>query len=137
MKKRYTYIFICPPHSAHPPGLLKGLIAGMIYRILRLTANAADISSDIQNLYNRLRQRGYSCETLPPLFATAYNHEHRKLLNRTTVDKTTANKDRIFLHIPYNRLDPSRRRLQALFHHHLNHPKNEPQLHDLKNFEGD
>jgi hypothetical protein len=135
-KELHLYLYL-PPHSAHPPGLLKGLIAGMIYRILRLTTDAADIRSDIQNLYNRLRRRGYSSETLSPLFATAYNHVHRKLLKRTTVDNTTANKDRIFLHIPYNRLDPSRRQLQALFHHYLNHPKNEPQLHDLKNFEGD
>jgi hypothetical protein len=105
-KELHLYLYL-PPHSAHPPGLLKGLIAGMIYRILRLTTDAADIRSDIQNLYNRLRRRGYSCETLSPLFATACNHVHRKLLNRTTVDKTTANKDRIFLHIPYNQLDPS------------------------------
>jgi hypothetical protein len=135
-KELHLYLYLSP-HSAHPPGLLKGLIAGMIYRILRLTTDAADIRSDIQSLYNRLCRRGYSCETLSPLFANAYNNVHRKLLNRTTVDETTTTENRIFLHIPYNQLGPSRRRLQALFHHHFNHPKNEPQLHDLKNFEGD
>jgi hypothetical protein len=135
-KELHLYLYL-PPHSAHPPGLLKGLIAGMIYRILRLTTDAADIRTDIQNRYNRLRRRGYSCDTLSPLFADAYNNVYKKLHNHTTVDPTaTTTENRIFLHIPYNQLDPSRRRLQALFHHHLNHPKNERQLHDLKNFEG-
>jgi hypothetical protein len=105
-KELHLYLYL-PPHSAHPPGLLKGLIVGMIYRILRLTTDAADIRSELQNLYNHLRRRGYSCETLSPLFATAYNNVHRKLLNHTPVDETTTTENQIFLHIPYNRLDPS------------------------------
>jgi hypothetical protein len=48
------------PHSAHPPGLVSGLIHGMLYRILLLTTDRSDTYQDIRNFYSRLRNRGYA-----------------------------------------------------------------------------
>jgi hypothetical protein len=66
------------PHSAHPPGLLRGLVTGMLYRILRLTSDRTDTQQDIRNFYLRLRNCGYSRDQLVPLFQLA----HKKILRR-------------------------------------------------------
>ena len=57
------YLYL-PPHSAHPPGVLKGLIAGMIHRIFRLNSNKSNIKSALNDLYKQLRTCGYTERTL-------------------------------------------------------------------------
>jgi hypothetical protein len=48
-----------PPHSAHPPGVLRGLVFGMINRLYRLNSDRNVIDSQINTFFNRLIVRGY------------------------------------------------------------------------------
>jgi hypothetical protein len=43
-----------PPHSAHPPGVLRGLVFGMIYRLHRLNSEKETIHAQISTFFNRL-----------------------------------------------------------------------------------
>jgi hypothetical protein len=52
------YLYL-PPHSAHPPGILRGFVIGMLYRIYTLTTDPSNRRNDIRNLYLWLRNRGY------------------------------------------------------------------------------
>jgi hypothetical protein len=61
------YLYL-PSHSTHPPGVLHGLIFGMLKRIHRLTSDPQDRMDFVRNFYTRLRRRGYSPAVLQPLF---------------------------------------------------------------------
>ena len=49
-----------PPHSCHPPGVLKGIIHGMMLRFHRLSTTSAMAQNDVKQFLKRLVLRGYS-----------------------------------------------------------------------------
>merc|ERR1719206_352594 len=58
-----------PPHSAHPPGILRGLVKDMLYRFKTLCSDPVDQCRHIQNFYNHLWLCGYHPTGLCPIFA--------------------------------------------------------------------
>lgn len=60
-----------PPRSAHPPGMLAGVIAGTIYRCRSLCSNPADANAKIKAFWNHLLARGWTRTVLHPLFSKA------------------------------------------------------------------
>jgi hypothetical protein len=86
-----------PPHSAHPPGVLRGLIIhGMVGRICRLCSHPSDPSSRPQTTK--------SCQSLPALSNPLPILRHRIHNNRSTHDLCFSNsntplrtlRDRVF-----------------------------------------
>jgi hypothetical protein len=65
---RHIYI---PPHSSHPPGLLPGMVHGMLYRIHTLCTNDEDNRCQTIQFFRHLQVRGYSPTTLCPLLSEA------------------------------------------------------------------
>ena len=61
-----------PPRSAHPPGVLQGLISGWFYRCLSLCTHRSDALDNIRSLWHYLVSRGYQAPTLKPLFDRAF-----------------------------------------------------------------
>ena len=57
-KATNLYLYI-PPHSAHPPGVLTGLVSGNILRIHSLFSEQDNINLRINQFYTRLLVRGY------------------------------------------------------------------------------
>lgn len=121
------YLYL-PPHSAHPPGVLKGLIYGMLWRINKLTTNSDARAAYIQNFYRRLRARGYSNSVLSPLFDTAISQTDKRRQQPTTTVP-----DPIYLHLPFHPSDPPSRYLQSIFRSTLLEPPGEPRLPLLEN----
>ena len=67
------YLYI-PPHSCHAPGVLTGLVFGMILRIHRLCSKEEDIDKELHLFVSRLLDRGYDLDKLKPLISKAiYN----------------------------------------------------------------
>jgi hypothetical protein len=60
-----------PPHSAHPPGFLTGLIMGMSHRIHTLCTDPTDQRRRVKSFYLRLKARGYKPTALLPIFRKA------------------------------------------------------------------
>ena len=66
-KSMNIYLYI-PPHSAHPPGVLTGIVSGNILRIHSLCSEQDDINLRMKQFYERLLVRGYQVDLLIPAF---------------------------------------------------------------------
>jgi hypothetical protein len=111
------YLYL-PSHSAHPSGMLRGLVLGMILRILRLTMDDADIMPAIHRLFLRLLLRGYSYTTLYPLFQQAWVTAHTPPLHLASTSDTTT----VFFHRTFHPSDVSQKHLHHLFSQLVLHP---------------
>jgi hypothetical protein len=124
-----SYLYL-PPHSAHAPGVLTGLINGMITRIARLITHRPEINQHIQNFYTRLLHRGYKPHVLQTLFnntidrlnITLSNIKQRSLYTSSLKISDSRNRDvnqdsgrHLMLHLTYSPNDPSSSEIQRLF----------------------
>ena len=129
-KSLNLYLYI-PPHSAHPPGVLTGLVIGNCHRILTLCSVDADITFHLRRFFLRLRARGYSSATLLPLF-----HRAHLLAQQSTATKLNADdmlKKRIFFHLEYHPDAPKSPELQEIWQRTIMHPTSEPHLSQVTN----
>ena len=66
-KAMNLYLYI-PTHSAHPPGVLTGLVFGKIFRIHLLCREQDDINRRMNKFYARFLVHGYQRDFLIPAF---------------------------------------------------------------------
>jgi hypothetical protein len=127
----YQYI---PPHSCHPPGMLKGLIIGMVRRMVRLCSDPADIPVLMNKLYVRLVHRGYSPNNLAPLFVHAF------VLATTdkgrTLPPASNTGDVIYLHRTFHPSNVPTNYIRQLFRQSVLFPRNGIPLEQLRNAQG-
>ena len=140
-KKLNLYLYI-PPHSAHPPGVLNGLVLGNTNRIYTLCSNQDDTKRLIKDFYARLADRGYTRDKLLPLFQKAHRLATRprsiplSLSNIPPTTETTETNNRLFFHIRYNPFDPKSSRIQDLWKRTVLNPRQAVQLKHIRNLEG-
>ena len=118
------YLYI-PPHSAHPPGVLTGLIYGNMHRIYTLCSDPTDQRRLTQLFYRRLIARGYKPQDILPLFRKAESRFTALTSNVITDDTTTESPDadRVFLHLPYHPGNPKSHQIQSLWREQLLQPQ--------------
>ena len=135
-KELSLYLYI-PPHSAHPPGVITGLILGMCHRFYTLCSDAEEIVRLQRIFYKRLIARGHNKETLVPLFQRAHE-KYSPLLTNTRLHTPPLNDDalldtRIFLHTKYHPTNPTSSTLQKIWRDTVLHPPTKTPLHLVKN----
>jgi hypothetical protein len=122
-EKQLNLHMYLPPHSAHPPGALRGLIFGMTYRIYRLCSDPSDRRRRVLALYRRLLGRGHSRSRVGALLSEALAHSTTQSQPPPpAIEPLYISDDRIFLHLPFHPLDPPSREVQDLFRHLLLFP---------------
>lgn len=145
----YQYL---PPHSAHAPGVLHGLITGMLYRIRLLTTNQTLQKMQIQSFFQRLCQRGYDPSKLrcsfyrtlatpiKPTLITTKNNSLETLtqtkLTRNLQITVPTTMPPLFIHLNYHPCDPRSAHIQRLFQDRVLQPPKEPPLSNLHNDNG-
>ncbi|KAL7493317.1 hypothetical protein ACHAWT_002399 [Skeletonema menzelii] len=140
-KKMALYLYI-PPHSAHPPGVLTGMVMGQVLRIFSLCSRIEDIQRHIKNFHDRLTRRGYSPSDLLPLFEKAARNAEAYLSKSDTeiaadkAKKKEENSKRIFFHLKYHPNDPPSRVIQKLFRECIMQPEGEKPFRDVRNSGG-
>jgi hypothetical protein len=70
-EKPSNFHLYIPPHSSHPPGLLRGMAHGMINRIHTLCSAEDDKRARTIKFFRHLQRRGYQPKNLIPLFSRA------------------------------------------------------------------
>ena len=140
-KPRSLHLYL-PPHSCHAPGVLPGLVFGNVLRIHQLCSNEIDITKELKLFFHRLLDRGYQKYQLTPLFQQAMDNA-KAYLRRTALDhlrakskKETAQRQRVFLHLPYHSSNPSSRTIQKLWAERVANPPDQPSLSCLTNEQG-
>ena len=123
----YLYIL---PHSAHPPGLLTGLVSGNILCIHSLCRNEDDINRHMKEFYARLLVCGYQRDLLIPSFAKGITGAR---VRQCVSDQEKKTKFCVFFHLTYHPRDPTTKNLQRQWRQHLLHPPWESPLWTLKN----
>jgi hypothetical protein len=69
-----------PPHSAHPSGVLRGLIFGMIYCLYCLNSDTEVTNDQVNTFFNCLIICGYQESFLCPIFHLAIAHNQQQQL---------------------------------------------------------
>jgi hypothetical protein len=97
------YLYI-PPQSAHPPGVLNGLISGIIYRIYTLCSDPLDIRHRLQDFWNRLLARGYDLAKIRLPFEKGIANA-KAFLNTTAALPAVDPPTPLFFHLQYHPQD--------------------------------
>lgn len=99
-KQLNLYLYL-PANSAHPPGVLKGMIFGLVRQYRLQNTRNEDFRNIVKLLFDRLVRRGYKFETLKHLFVTALQKLDQPRLPRPD--------HQVFFKIPFDPNGPSRR----------------------------
>ena len=102
------YLYL-PPHSSHPPGVLKGLIHGRLQQIDYLCSHDLDKHDLQQKLYQRLLRRGYDRETLEPIFQASLSS------TANPSNEEAAPRNDLYLHINYHPSNPPSNQIQRCY----------------------
>ena len=108
-KSMNLYLYI-PPNSAHPQGLLRGLIFGRMRAYWHQNTEKKNFVRMAKLLAQRLIARGYSKQVLTPLFIEATERLDRVYNDRSerlgAINQVSANKEKeskpIFFHLPFH-----------------------------------
>jgi hypothetical protein len=123
------YLYL-PPQSSHPPGVLSGLISGMIFRIYTLCSDPNDVRVRLQDFWNRLLARGYTADKITTLFSNGIDNA-RNYIDPTVPATTDDYVPNLFLHLRYHPQDPSPQVLQQAWKDTMALPLNSPPLAKL------
>jgi hypothetical protein len=116
-KAMNLYLYLCPS-SAHPPGVLKGLIFGSLQRYWRQNSATTDYQHMVHKLYDHLRDRGHREEDITPIFHEAARRLDTDGPNNTVFQLTfqaAATGHTLYFHAQYHPADVPRSDIRHAF----------------------
>ena len=129
-KKRLNLHLYIPPHSAHPPGLLPGIVYGTLFCIFTLCSDNEDKLQRTKVFFKRLIACGYKGNDIRTLVHKAITRE--KAYNGP-VHAEDDNHNSVILHLPFHPNDPASSRIQAAWRTHIAKPQWKLPLEHMKN----
>ena len=117
-EKENLYLYITP-HSAHPPGILKSLVYGLLRKYKIQNTYKEDFTEMVSKLFSRLLARGYNPNTLARLFKNALDsltvNSNGNILRPTQEKKKGTHNDTLFFKTKYNQSSLPRSLIQSAF----------------------
>ena len=120
-QKGMNLFLYIPPHSSHPPGLMKSLIYGLLLTYFLQNTRISDFYTIVSLLHKRLLARGYTTENINPIFMDAtekiescfdpmvYSKKDTERSDPSCSDKV------LFFHIPFHSRDISRQKIRDIY----------------------
>ena len=128
-KKMNLHLYI-PPYSAHPPGLLPGIVYSTLFRIFTLCSSKDDKANCTKVFFKQLIACGYKGNEIRCLFHKAIDRA-KTYIGPTTGDETNHND--VILHLPFHLNDPASSRIQQAWRTHVSKPQWKMPLENMKN----
>ena len=129
-----------PPHSAHPPVLLPGIVHSTLFRIFTLCSDHNDwilcTKVSFRRLlrtkvfFQRLQARGYKSDHIKPLSIKAIAPAQRY---SGPTDRATNDKNTVILHLPFHLNDPPSHKIQQAWRNTIASPKYHMPLPHMRN----
>lgn len=121
-----------PPISAHPPGLMPGIVFGSLFRIYTLCNDEEDRQVRTRTFFRRLLARGYKSDKLLPLFKKAIERS-RVYTGKDTGDNEKKHNNSVILHLPFHPNDPPSYKIQQAWRECVAEPQYKMPLCNMKN----
>ena len=128
-KKMNLHLYI-PPHSAHPPGLLPGIVYRTLFRIFTLCSSKDDKANHTKVFFKRIIARGYKGNEIQSLFHKA--KDRAKIYIGPSTDDETNHND-VILHLTFHLNDLASHRIQQAWCTHVSKPQWKMPLENIKN----
>ena len=117
-KKMNLQLYI-PPHSAHPPWLLPGIVYSTLFRIFTLCSSQDDKANHTKVFFKRLITREYKRKRDP----IPISHSNRPCENLYWPHhRRSKNNNDVILHLPFHPNDPSSHPIQQAWRTHVSRP---------------
>jgi len=100
-----------PGTSAHPPGMLKGLVFGRLLKYSKQNTDHSDFKFFTVSLFQNLMRRGYRHHQLKDVF----NKALEAIRKTSTTPKEQDDTPKVFIKVPYHPNGPSRQDLRSIF----------------------
>ena len=125
-QKTMNQFLYIPAHSAHPPGVFKSLIYGLIQTYHRQNPYTKDFHNFVRLLFKRLLGRRHQRETLTPIFLDAIDRITQKSKVKNTLKTKNIGEQgkQLFFHLQYHPRGIARSKIQALYKEHCESPDN-------------
>ena len=108
-QKPMNLLLYIPASSAHPPGLLKSLVHGLLRSYWKQNSDEKDYIKFVRLLHQRLLATGQKAKNSNPIFIEAAEKIHKKsLLDGTKSPKKRLYENRLFFHYELHTCDVSR-----------------------------
>ena len=118
VKENNLHLYI-HPHSAHSEGVvLKSLVFGNIQRYYFQNTHHSTFIKTTKDFFNHLLNRGYSKDSLAPLFVEAINNAESKAAQLSSSSSLRAHKftgQQLYLHWEYHPTDVRRQQIQQVY----------------------
>jgi len=111
----YQYI---PPRSAHPPGMMKGIIYGLMRNYKFQNTHESDYHNMAIKLLDRHVARGWSPAIIKEYILSADSRLQSSTPSKSSETKSLSNKERLFLHLEYHPNDIPRAAIRDIYDRH-------------------
>ena len=111
----YQYI---PPRSAHPPGMMKGIIFGLMRNYWRQNSREEDYQEMAVKLFQRHIARGWDKSTMKDYILQADLKLQSATPSKNSQTKVLSNKERVFIHLEYHPNDIPRKAIREIYDLH-------------------
>ena len=108
------YLYI-PQHSAHPPGMIKGVVFGLLQTYKWQNSLRSDFLAQAKDLFNRLVARGWDHNLLCKMFINTIHRVDNPPPHIQNPTEELNNKQMLFFHMQYHPYDIPRNIVRKIY----------------------